>query len=70
MTRAWLNRWVLSLITRKLGINYRSSYETDKEGKYKNEFSFFNELEDDKIVKLYYGDSVEKLLEISEREDM
>lgn len=47
-----------------------SYYETDKEGKYKNEFSFFNELENDKIVKLYYGDSVEKLLEISEREDM
>lgn len=47
-----------------------SYYEIDKDGNYKDEFSFFNELEDDKIVKLYYGDSVKKLLEISEREDV
>ena len=47
-----------------------SYYETDEEGNYKDAFSFFNELEDDKIAKIYYGDSVEKLLEISEREDM
>ena len=47
-----------------------SYYEPDEDGNYKNEFTFFNELEDDKIVKIFYGDSVEKLLEISEREDM
>ena len=47
-----------------------SYYEPDEDGNYKDEFSFFNELEDDKIVKLDYGDSVEKLLEISEREDL
>ena len=47
-----------------------SYYEPDEEGNYKDEFTFFNELEDNKIVKLFYGDPVEKLLEISEREDL
>lgn len=45
-------------------------YEPDEDGKYKDEFSFFNELKDTKIAKIYYGDSVKKLLKISEREDM
>ena len=45
-----------------------SYYEPDEDGNYKDEFSFFNELEDNKIVKIFYGDPINKLLEISERD--
>ena len=47
-----------------------SYYKVDKDGKYRNIFSFFTEIEDDKVVKIYYGDPVGKLLEMSEREDL
>lgn len=56
-----------------LPVNYEfpeTYYKTNEDGSYTPTFDFFNELKDDKIVKLFYGDSVKKLLEISERDDM
>ena len=45
-------------------------YNTDEHGCYAPTFDFFNKLKDDKIVKIYFGDNIKKILAISEREDL
>ena len=47
-----------------------SYYEPDELGNYKDKFTFFTELDDSRIVKIYFADKLKKLLDIAEREDL
>ena len=56
-----------------LPVNYEFPeiyYKTNEHGNYVPTFDFLTSLEDNKVAKIYFGDNVQRILDLAEREDM
>ena len=65
------DRKVPCLIILTAGYEYPETYyKPDENGNFVPTFDFFNSLEDNKVAKIYFGDNVQRILDLVEREDM
>lgn len=65
------DRKVPCLIILVAGYEYPETYyKPDENGKYVPPFDFLTALEDNKVAKIYFGDNIQRILDLAEREDM
>lgn len=65
------DRKVPCLIILAAGYEYPENYyKPDENGNYVPTFDFLTSLEDNKVAKIYFGDNIQKILNLAEREDM
>lgn len=65
------DRKVPCLIILPVGYEYPEiRYELHENDNYVPAFDFLTSLEDNRVAKIYFGDKVQKILDIAEREDM
>lgn len=65
------DRKIPCLIILAVGYEYPEIYyKPDENGNYVPTFDFLTSLEDNKVAKIYFGDNVQKILDLAEREDM
>lgn len=65
------DRKVPCLIILAAGYEYPETYyKPDENGNYVPTFDFLTALEDNKVAKIYFGDNIQKILDLAERGDM